>query len=84
MSEAEAATTDIAALLKRVDQTIENQVSDTALIIQVPRRGAQLFITQGCQGIEFGGAIGRQKTGERSDGGEGNDRHYESERVARL
>src|SRR5215472_11018711 len=42
----------------------------------------QLFITQGCQGIEFGGAIGRQETGERGGSGEGDDRHYKSKRVA--
>src|SRR6266480_2013774 len=54
-------------------------VRDANAVLRLP-----LFITQGCQGIEFGGGIGRQQAGESGDGGKGDDRHYKSEGVARL
>src|SRR5689334_1776298 len=47
-------------------------------------RSHPLFISQGGERIEFGGAVSRQETGEGSDNRQADDRDHQREGIARL
>ena len=48
------------------------------------QRQRRLFVAQGCQGIEFGGAMGGQETRQRGYRGQQDNSHYERQGIARL